>query len=77
MNKRGAGVIFCFIAGLLLAARYLTAAIFMSNVNSWDAALFAAGLAYQGNELLIFSIISLVAGIGYLIWAEIKERKNR
>lgn len=77
MNKRGAGVVFCLLAGLLFAARYITAAIFMSNVSSWDKELFAAGLEYQGNGLLIFSVISLLAGIAYLIWAEIEEKGKR
>lgn len=76
MNKRGTGTIFCLIASLLFSARYITVAIFMSNTASWDNELFALGLEYQGNALLVFSIISLIIGITYLVWAEIDERKN-
>lgn len=76
MNKRGTGAIFCLIGGLLFAARYITAAIFMSNVSSWDRMLFAVGLEDQGHGLLIFSVISLIIGIIYLVWAEIEERKH-
>lgn len=76
MNKRGTGAIFCLIGSLLFIARYITAAIFMSNVSSWDSMLFAAGLEYQGYGLLIFSVISLVIGVIYLVWAEIEERKH-
>lgn len=76
MNRRGTGAIFCFIGSLLFAARYITAAIFMSNVSSWDSLLFAAGLEYQGDGLLIFSVISLIIGAVYLVWAELEERKR-
>lgn len=75
MNKRGTGAIFCLTAGILFSARYITAAIFMSNIASWDEALFAAGLEYQGDALLIFSIISFAIGIIYLVRSEIEERK--
>lgn len=76
IDKRGTGVIFCFIASLLFAARYITAAIFMSGVSSWDSMLFTAGLEYQGYGLLVFSVISLIIGMIYLVWAEIEERKR-
>lgn len=76
MNKRGAGVIFCLIAGLLFTARYFVAAIFMSGVASWDSELFAAGLEYQGNGLIICSIISLAAGVLYLVLSEIEGKSK-
>ena len=50
MNKRTAGVMFCLIAGVLFAIRYIVAALFMSGVSSWNAMIFAAGLEYQGND---------------------------
>lgn len=76
MNKRTAGVMFCLIAGELFAIRYIVAALFMSGVSSWNAMNFAAGLEYQGNGLLIFSIISLVVGIVYLVRAEIEDKRK-
>lgn len=76
MNRRVTGAIFCLIAGLLFSARYITAAIFMSNISSWDRELFKAGLEYQGEALLVLSIISLIVGITYLIWSEIEEKKH-
>ena len=75
MNKRGAGAIFCLIAAILFSARYVSAAIFMSNVISWDASLFEAGLEYVGNPLLVGSIISLIIGVAYLLWAEFSKSK--
>ena len=44
MNNKGIGAIFCLISAILISVYYLTAAIFMSNVTSWNAGLFAAGL---------------------------------
>ena len=75
MNRRAAGVCFCAIAAVLFAARYLTAARFGSGVLSWDAGLFRAMLEYVGTPLLTLSILSLVAGIAYLIFSEIKKEK--
>ena len=77
MNKRGTGVIFCLIAGLLYATKYLTAAIFMSGVSTWDESLFQRGLLCVGDRLSNFSVISLLIGIAYLVWAEIDELRSR
>ena len=79
MNNKGIGSIFCLIAAIFMAARYMAAAIFMSNVSSWDAGLFASGLEYIGPELKIASIIPLVDGIVFLgvgIFQEIKGKKK-
>ena len=69
-------MIFCLIAGLLYATKYLTAAIFMSGVNKWDESLFQSGLLCVGNGLSVFSLISLFIGIAYLVWAEIDEYRS-
>ena len=79
MNNKGIGSIFCLIAAVLTAARYMAAAIFMSNVSSWDAGLFASGLEYIGPELKIALIIALIVGIVFLgagIYQDIKEKKK-
>ena len=75
MNKRGTGVIFCAIAAFLLAAKYISAAIFGSGVASWDADLYSGMLNYVGDTLVVFSVLSLIAGIIYLVWAEVKKEK--
>ncbi len=77
MNKRGTGAIFCLIAAILYAARYLAAAIFMSGMSSWNSNLFENGLEYVGSSLLTLSVVSLIIGIAYLIWAEIEEQKKK
>ena len=48
MNNKGIGAVFCLISAILISAKYISAAIFMSGVNTWDATLFAAGLGYVG-----------------------------
>ncbi|WP_042273420.1 hypothetical protein [Faecalimicrobium dakarense] len=70
MNRRGTGAIFCLISAILFSTRYISAAIFSSNVSSWDAELFSHMLGYVGNTLTTLSGISLVIGIVYLILAE-------
>ncbi len=62
MNNKGIGTVFCLISALLISAKYISAAIFMSGVSSWDAALFVAGLGYVGPVLTIASIIALIIG---------------
>jgi hypothetical protein len=75
MGKRCVGVIFCLIAAILFSARYLAAAIFMSGVSSWSSELFNAALKYVGSPLRTLSILSLIVGAGYLVWAEVSEKK--
>lgn len=79
MNNKGIGSIFCLIAALLTSARYLSAAIFMSGVSSWDSDLFSCGLEYIGSPLKTASIISLVVGILFLVYGisqDIKKDKS-
>ena len=76
MTKRGTGAIFCLISAILFSVRYIAAAIFLSGSTSWSAELFSSGLEYIGTPLLWGSIISLVIGIAYLLWAELSKSKN-
>lgn len=71
MSRRIAGISLLGIAALLYATRYLAAAIFGSGVASWDADLFRAMLQYVGGGLTTWSTVALVAGLLYLLWAEI------
>lgn len=76
MNRRGAGVVFIAIASFLYGVRYLSAAIFGSGINSWNRDLFDSMLQYVGTTLNIFAVISLVAGLIYLIWSEVSCETN-
>ena len=66
MNNKGVGAVFCLIAAILTAARYVSAAIFMSGVTSWDSELFRAGLNCIGPALPIAAIVALAAGVVFL-----------
>lgn len=56
MNKRGTRVAFIAISAFLISARYISASIFGSGVNSWDNSLYDAMLGYVGNTLSTFSL---------------------
>lgn len=77
MNKRAVGAIFCVLAVITFIARYVVAAIFMSNLNNgWNANYFNLGLECQGPALLIISIICLVLGVAFIVWQEIEDKKK-
>lgn len=79
MNNKGVGAIFCLISAILISAKYIAAAIFMSGVTSWDAELFAEGLEYVGPFLMVISFIALIVGIlflGYGLYQDIKGSKK-
>ena len=74
MNNKGVGVIFCLISALLMSARYLSAAIFMSSLGTWSADLFSSALSYVGAPLLVFSILALIAGVVFLTMGIVQDR---
>ena len=74
MNRRGTGVIFILISAMLFSARYISAALFSTGISTWNMELFQSMLGYTGNVLLILSIISLAAGIIYLILGGFQNR---
>ena len=76
MNNKGVGAVFCLIAAILAAARYIAAAVFMSNVSSWSEELFQCGLDYVGSPLKIMAIVSLIVGIVFLILGVCQDRKE-
>lgn len=75
MGKRFVGAIFCLISAILFASRYVATALFLSSTTAYDKELFEAVLENVGDNLLWMSIISLIVGIIYLIWAEVKDIK--
>ena len=77
MNRRGTGVVFCLIAALLFSARFISAAIWGSGVTTWSGEIFDAMYNNIGNRLTIASAISLIVGIVYLVWAEIKNDNSK
>ena len=80
MNNKGVGAVFCLIAAILMSARYLSAAVYMSNAVSWSSDLFQSGLSYIGAPLTIAAIVSLIAGIVFLVvglYQEIRKPKEK
>lgn len=77
MNNKGIGAIFCLISAILMSARYIAAAIFMSNVMSWDSSLFQAGLSYVGSPLKVTAIIAFIAGICFLVYGVFRDSNGR
>lgn len=77
MSRRTTGTILLFISALLYATRYLSAAIFGSGISSWSQELFQAMLINVGKGPVTFSVISLIAGLVYLVWAEAEAGRTR
>ncbi len=77
MQRRTAGVIFICISAFLYGIRYLSAAIFGSNISSWDISLFRIMLHSVGNGPVILSWLALITGVGYLIFAEFESTITR
>ena len=76
MNNKGVGVIFCLIAAILTAVRYIAAALFMSNLSAWSAELFQSGLDYVGTPLKTAAIVSLIAGIAFLAFGVFQDLRK-
>ena len=77
MNNKGVGAIFCLIAAILLAAQYVSAAIFMSGVQTWSAEHFRSALQYVGPILPVCAVAALIAGLIFLVSGLIQDRRSR
>jgi hypothetical protein len=77
MSRRSVGGILIATAAFLYSARFFTAAIFSSNIQGWSSETFKQMMNYVGAELHIWAAVALIAGIAYLVWAELSERKNQ
>ena len=77
MNNKGVGVIFCLISALLMSARYIAAAVFMSGAKSWGSDLFQASLDYVGWPLAVAAIAALIAGVCFLGYGVFQDHKKQ
>ena len=77
MSRRTTGNTLIAVSAFLFAAHFLAAAVFGSNVASWDADLFRAMLQYTDQGLSTASLVALIAGVVYLPWAELSEVTNK
>lgn len=76
MNNKGVGAVFCLIAAILMSARYVTAALFMSSISTWSSDMFRASLEYIGPVLPIAAIAALIVGVIFLAVGIIQDRKG-
>ena len=76
MNNKGVGAVFCLIAAILMSARYVTAALFMSSISTWSSDMFRASLEYIGPALPIAAIAALIVGVVFLGVGIFKDRKG-
>ena len=76
MNNKGVGAVFCLIAAILMAARYVTAALFMSSISTWSSDMFRASLEYIGPALPIAAIAALAVGVVFLGVGIFKDKKG-
>jgi len=67
MSRRGVGVTLIAIAAFLYGVRYITAAVFGSGINTWK---------YVGPNLNYAAAVALFAGVVYLIWGELSDRRE-
>jgi hypothetical protein len=72
MSRRTTGTVLLLISALLYSTRYLSAAIFGSGMMGWSAENFQALLQYIGPQLSNWSLVALIFGVGYILWAEVE-----
>jgi hypothetical protein len=74
MSRRTTGVTFCAIAAFLFAVRYLAAAIYIAgaNMSEYSSEMFNRWMGYVGSLPWTLAGLALLAGIAYLIWAELE-----
>ena len=76
MNNKGVGAVFCLISAILMAARYLSAAIFMSGISTWNSEMFQTSLEYIGPALPIAAIAALIIGVIFLGVGIFQDKKG-
>lgn len=67
------GIGFCAIAAFLYGLNYLVVAAFASSLTEWGdppGRIGTAAMKYSNDWLVLLSVVSLIAGIAFLLWAE-------
>jgi hypothetical protein len=75
MNRRGAGIALLAIAAFLIGVKYLTAGV--SGQMYIVDRVPKLPLFYVGSLLSNLAIISSIAGVTYLVWAEVEALAGR
>lgn len=71
MTRRCTGTTLIAVSAFLYATHFITAAIFGSGLSSWSTELFRNMLYNTDQGLSTASLVSLIAGVLYLVGAEI------
>ena len=61
------GGLLILTSALLYISRYIVAALFIGSTQSWSKELFQTSYKYVGNDLTLWSMIALVAGLITLV----------
>lgn len=77
MSRRSTGSMFLCLAGFLYASRFFVAAIYGSNMQTWNSDLFNSLLQYTDHGLTTASITAFIIGAVYLIWAEVARQQDK
>jgi hypothetical protein len=79
LSRRTTGAAFCAIAAFLFGLRYVVAAQLFDGMNpgAIDPSTLDQFLDYAGTPLLTGSVVALVVGIVYLVWAELEDLLKR
>ncbi len=68
------GIVLVCLSVFLYSVRYIVAAIYASNTETWSKELFASMLEYVGSGPLRFSWITLVVGLFFVFFSDFKKR---
>ncbi len=68
------GIVLVCISAFLYGIRYIAAAIYGSNSQSWSKEFFAYMLDYVGVGPLLLSWLSLAAGLFFIFFSGFKNR---
>jgi hypothetical protein len=76
MSRRTTGIAFIGIAALMYVTRFLSAAIWGQGFSTWNTENFRSLLGYVDQGLTTLSIIALIVGAVYILWAEISASRK-
>ena len=75
MSKRITGALLCVGAAILYAARSVAGAIYHPDLLSEYQ--YRQGLYYAGKAIWPLFALFLIAGIAYLVWAEVEAWREK
>ncbi len=77
MSRRTAGVGLIGIAALIYSARVIATGIITAQFTNVNSQVFGNYLEFTDQGISWLTMVAVLAGIGFLIWAEIADWKKR